>query len=473
MRITSLAVAVSSIVAIFAVNFIGSTPKAESSQPPTPVVSEQIPTEVAVPSMFPGNPIEFFDDFSWRSFLALNWPAKNPTTTRGDADTTKDLSNTHAGVRRVWETWKADYELFQNNGLEPSKWDSFDALTPCPDVSHTGGGKVRLLGTFTPFGEFNQAGAALGSAGSPLVAQNKTYTRYEIRVNKPEYEFIVNEKLYLEKNLPENRVPPGGPLSFTNGSIEVKAAWKELATDAEKMTAVGKYYTITAKVPPPPGSGMASPTKTFALVGFHIAQKTPKMPQWVWSSFEHIDNVPDFGVTPTAGESFSFNDPIKPQKIAPIPPPKQLSLANPPTSPATPEMQVVRGRRLHDKTKEANTRYRTHSKVAGTIWENYLLVMTQWPTNIAVPDGSPFPPNANDTCVANSVMETYFQKTQSCMRCHDDARDRKTDFVWFVHLRAFSENPGLRTKRLGEIMDRIERRQPPELQDKQRMLPDR
>src|SRR4051812_30359331 len=34
-------------------------------------------------------PIEFFDDFSWRSFVALNWSAL--TNTRGDADTTKTV----------------------------------------------------------------------------------------------------------------------------------------------------------------------------------------------------------------------------------------------------------------------------------------------------------------------------------------------------------------------------------------------
>lgn len=439
--------------------------------PPAPDVSADIPTEVAVPDMFPDNPIEFFDDFSWRSFLALNWPAK--ANERGVADATKDLSNTHSAVPRVWETWKADYELFQHNALEPSEWDSFDALTPCPDVPHSGGGKVRILGTFTPFGEFNQAGAALGAVGNPLVAQNKTYVRYEIRVNKPEYEFIASEKLYLEKNLPENRTPPGGPLSFTNGSIEVKAAWKELPTAAEQQAAIGRYYLINAKVPPAPASGVPSPTKTFALVGFHIVQKTPKRPQWVWSSFEHIDNVPDFGTMPPAGAKFSFNDPTQPQAIAPRLAPSQISLSNPPTTPATPDMQVVRERKLHDKTKEANNRYQKHHKVAGTVWENYLLAMTQWPTNIAVPAGAPFPADANGTCVANSVMETYFQKTQSCMRCHDDARDRKTDFVWFVHLRAFSENPTLRAKRVNEIMDRIERRQPSELQDKKRLLPDR
>ena len=46
------------------------------------------------------------------------------------------------------------------------------------------------------------------------------------------------------------------------------------------------------------------------LVGLHIVQKTPIRPQWVWSSFEHIDNVPEPGTTPSIGRRFSFNDPV-------------------------------------------------------------------------------------------------------------------------------------------------------------------
>lgn len=271
-------------------------------------LSPTFPTEVPVEVDVSENPIDIFDEFSWNSFIALNWPAK--ADVRGEADKTKGLGNADLGLPRVWETWKADYELFQPGGLEPSKWESFKAATPCTDVLAEESGKTRILGSFTQFGDMNQA--ALGEAGNPLVAQNRTYVRYELRINKEEYDFIANGKLYLLKNLPQSLGANAPALKFTDGSTELKAAWKELKS-SELEAAKLRYYTIQAKVPAMQ-SGQASETRNFALVGFHIVQKTPKRPQWVWSSFEHVDNLPKDGQT--AG-SCSFNDLTKEQKLDP------------------------------------------------------------------------------------------------------------------------------------------------------------
>ena len=35
--------------------------------------------------------------------------------------------------------------------------------------------------------DFNQSAFLPGVAANPLVAQNRTYTRYEARINEPEY----------------------------------------------------------------------------------------------------------------------------------------------------------------------------------------------------------------------------------------------------------------------------------------------
>ena len=45
---------------------------------------------------------------------------------------------------------------------------------------------------------------------------------------------------------------------------------------------------------PEPVSGPGEPSwkaVTVGLVGFHIAQKTETSPQWIWSTFEHVDNL--------------------------------------------------------------------------------------------------------------------------------------------------------------------------------------
>lgn len=457
MRVSKMVVAVSVMCAL------GLPPLAAAQ--PTPVLVEpsaKIPLEVDIPGGFGGNPIDFFDDYSWRIFLALNWPAVPGS--RGKPDMAKNLSD--VGAPRVWETWKADYEIFQPGGMVPTKWSSLDAVTPCPEVPATGSGNERILGSFSQFGDLNQA--AFGEAGNPLVAQNRTYARYEIRVNEAEYDFIVSRKYYLAESLPKpDPAQPAEP--FTNGSIELKAAWKELKTPEEIAAAAGKYYTVVSKVMGPK-AGKPCESATLALVGFHIVQKTPKRPQWVWSSFEHVDNIPEGA--PPAGKKFSFNDGTKPQKLDPEFAPLPLSADNPQQDDPTP-MQVVRGLPTHPQTTATNAKYQ--AKLAGTVWANYQLVMTQWPTEVNPPDGpgAPFPGDDDTTCTANSVMETYFQDstTSSCMACHDKARSAKLDFVWFVKLRAFSKDPGANDADVKRLMDSLERLKPEEHRDPKRLMP--
>ena len=123
--------------------------------------------------------------------------------------------------RRVWETWKADYEAFQPGGTPPTEWTSFDAVTPCIDIPFSNGGKPRLLAAFSKFS--NLAEADFGAPGNPLVGQNHTYTRYEVRVNRAEYDFIRDHKLYLRETLKKLKEP----LRFSAGAIQVKAAWRD------------------------------------------------------------------------------------------------------------------------------------------------------------------------------------------------------------------------------------------------------
>jgi hypothetical protein len=155
--------------------------------------------------------------------------------------------------------------------------------------------------------------------------------------------------------------------------------------------------------------------------------------------------VPDpAGGPPAPGSTFSFNDPTKPQILDPDAdsPPSPLSEQNRPVDNPDP-VQVVRVMPVHPSTRATNDHYR--EALAGTVWANYRLVVTQWPTQTKDPSkpfpedilGNPFPPNSSSTSIANTTMETYFQDRASCMICHEPARLRKTDFVWFVNVRAF------------------------------------
>ena len=60
--------------------------------PVASITSSSIPNDVCIPANLGGNPIDFFDDFSWKSFVAAVWPAQ--TGNRGKPDPNQPV--THA-----------------------------------------------------------------------------------------------------------------------------------------------------------------------------------------------------------------------------------------------------------------------------------------------------------------------------------------------------------------------------------------
>jgi len=42
---------------------------------PTPQISREAPADVCIPDGFTDLPFDYFDDFSWRAFVSLVWPA--------------------------------------------------------------------------------------------------------------------------------------------------------------------------------------------------------------------------------------------------------------------------------------------------------------------------------------------------------------------------------------------------------------
>lgn len=427
-------------------------PGGDPFPPPKPRVGPDIPPDVEIPKNFPTDrpPTQYFDDYSWRAFLALNWPAKDPLTKRGVPDKDAKLGDPGA---RVWDTYKASWEIFQPKGERPSVWDSYEAIPPCADTKVARGNdrQARLFGRFAfsskggaVLDDVNQAGfpAPLGS----LTAQNKTYVSYEIRVNRGEFEKIRgtdNDKkswLYLGDNLP----PPWGQgpasIAFPNGSLEIKAAWRAFKLPEEEAL-LKRYYHVTAEVFNP-ATEKCEP-KTMGLVGMHIVQKTPTRPQWIWSTFEHVDNAPLTGSDPAAAKwTFNDGDPQKQgidkaNRLLPVVKKDQGPQPNPDP------VQVIRLVDLPAETKKANDLYRNAPGVAGTVWANYFLVRTQWPTvtpPTPVDTSQPYPQGAGNPFpalkVANCTMETrsFLQTSNSCLECHLNAGP--VDFVWFLPVRA-------------------------------------
>jgi hypothetical protein len=399
-----------------------------------------------------------FDWFAWETFVALNWPAaldSNGVPIRGQANASATIGS--PGIR-VWETYKADWETFGTGAQSPvptpwSSWDVNGGMNPCPSSTSAAAAappaKRRMIVMAT---KMDSVFAGINEANSgPLIDQNQKFVRYEIRLNQTMYEQIISpaNKWYLQDSL-------SNPISFTSGvqgtygAMEIKAAWRELVQGKDDFS---RYYNTQATVVDP-GSPPVCRDTTLGLIGFHIAVKTTPFTEWVWATFEHVDNVPDGPINPKTRYSLNNGTTNPPTSVNGFnyPPngasaqtkgPAPLSLNQPLPSNPTP-VQVTRFTAIDSNIVSMNNQFQP--KLAGTVWANYKLTADQWPTNPSSfkvngtypqDSGSPFP---NDH-VANTSAETYFQNAgagalgNSCMQCHYGAAF--TDFSWTVNDQAY------------------------------------
>jgi len=441
-------------------------PDKSEIQLPAPVIDSQIPDEVTfgpgVESAETARP--FFDYFSWQSFVALNWPAAigaDGKAVRGVPSTDSAMKIGNPGVR-VWESYKTDWELFRPGGKAPTPWSSYDlplgSPSPCGDP-----GESKTLAMVTKMDSvldgINQA------FSHPLVDQNRNYVRYEIHVNQPYYQKVVDKQWY---RVDQQSKDPSNPNEFPNRVIEIKAAWKELVAGTDDPS---RFYTTDALIFEPAGSPKCRSAK-MGLIGFHIANKEKHHREWIWSTFEHVDNVPEG--TPVSGLKYSLHNGTnipsslpgydhRPEKINETKPfPVSGDLQRNP-------VQVSRLTPLSDgqvapTTEQMNAKWQ--QALAGTVWQFYKLVSTQWPIvqdgqdfKVGPPGTGTFPKNSDSPFpaakVANSTMETYVQKN-SCMKCHYLAS--QDDFSFLLSERAFTPPPPVNAlmtaaKRAKQISD--------------------
>ena len=399
--------------------------------PPRPSLSPEVPADVCIPDPFNSLTINFFDDYSWRAFVAMVWPAGR--NQRGTAEASRGAG---APGPRVFETFKSLWEVFHDDGSAPtSSFQAYDPPSANACKAATRFGDV-VLATATPYGDIGQAG--IGELTGPVVAQNGRFVRYQTLYNQVAYDYIVRNRFYLRDQLPAIPSPrPDLPvLQFPVGSIAIKAAWLDVRGLSREL--LGRLYKRTAIVRDP-DTGSCS-AQTVGLIGLHIVQKTASRPQWIWSSFEQVDTAPLFAGT--VGD-FLLNDGTP----APMPAENPLPLVPLPKQPAKP-FNVVRSfsTSIHPNTHAANSAWRELLK--DTVWRNYRLIVTQWPLQpgnqaIPVPPSktgdtvSTFPgsgPGATmDSAFANLTMETFDQNRieLGCMSCHNRAR-LAADFMWSV-----------------------------------------
>ena len=380
-----------------------------------------------------------FHKFSWQVFKFLVWPAGSGDRDRGKSDTARSITSMQGP--RVFETFKADWEIFRPNAQEPVPWDEYPPLEPCSNAKEMGPGAM-VLASFNKFGNIKTGGGAVQS--HVLVAQNRTYVRYQAGYNAIIFEKIKGSHLYdagVVRDVPDVR--PGERIPEVAespvGAIIVKSAWIELPGESARVDPPRFYVRHDAWVQDPKKTECRK--ASVGLVGLHVAYKTKSRPQWIWSTFEHVDNVPEPG--DRAGKRYTFNNGKRQTVMTDDPEDRYLiskieasELREPPTP-----YQVIRRQKIDAKVLQVNQVWQGELGRINSVWRNYKLVMTEWPRFPSGPTLDAHGAGPTPKCfpttpaTANTTMETFRQRCDpelTCMGCHNSVR--RTDFIWAIRL---------------------------------------
>lgn len=392
---------------------------------------------------------------SWLTFIALNWPAN--TKTCGPNISASILSGTGP---TVWETYLTDSDVFVGPGFSPQQWCPQTSAAQLNSLPPAVRRQARQAGVRKVFSRLSKASPALKkkpravgaslqtfagieeAVGGVLTDQNGRFVRYEVHLNQDEYSFLRLNNLWSRKgqdyytNTLKKTItfPEGNRQTGFVGAIELKAAWKVLSASEIK----GRRFYMTTGVIYNNEKNQNPSVATLGLVGLHIIHKTQSQPKWIWSTFEHVDNVAPPPGSPL-GAKASFNNPECPPFICP---PNVQTASQPYTelNPATGRplnapVQVMRVNPVGDPSVDGLNKI-FQGLLQGSVWANYQLVSAQWQGELGQLPKPPF--------LANTVIETFNQTpkpptdgiydfpspnynpfascvTASCQKCHSVA----------------------------------------------------
>lgn len=410
-----------------------------------------------------------FDAYSWNLFLALNHDAQGELVTDNSGPT-------------VWERWAESSDIFLKDGAKPVSTPGSFPTRNVPDECkglHDGEIKiVRQVGkrpdVLEEFTEPFQSG--------PLIDANGHYSRFAISVNESMYDYILKNELYNSDgqkafSQADNEVnfacscnegtdDNGNPICAKGGqqgAVMAKAAWKVI--DTAKNDDPSLYHTVEALVYTEQSKDGSRPAmcekQMVGLTGFHIGQKTSNDTQWLWSTFEHVDNVPTKGEVASKPKYNYFTPDCTDCNTVNEPPAQPWNPKDPPLSDARigDRSQIERVIAIHQDTDQMNAQVQSEL-LTGTVWANYELVSTQWPTAATAPNAAPT--EAKNWCsainqvdksgnpapafLANTTLETYIQGTvpqasSSCINCHLNATMTDGQFSDFTYLLERAQGP--------------------------------
>lgn len=276
------------------------------------------------------------------------------------------------------------------------------------------------------------------AGGGLLVDQNGQIVWYSTHMNDAYFKFV-------QQNGGAGYAKASATLNFPVGAAVFKASWKVVPDGP----APAGFYTEQTAVPllmnKPGGGIMVDPSGktrpvTVALVGLHVVGVTDNHPEFLWATFEQIQNAPDLppGLNPTdpvSTQSFTFYAANTPMNACNVK--ATLSVTDPAKQTVAPVTNVFRqfatGDAAPPRTFDINAVNAAAQSEMATIkvkppqpkenvWANYKLIGTLWlqPNSLKPNDSNMVGEGVGSVHLANATLETYFQGPQfSCFLCHN------------------------------------------------------
>lgn len=432
----------------------------------------------------------FMNCFGWQLFIALNWPVDPgwPANAALAGEPNRKISMAQFGVPQVagqpmttapvWASFKDANDIFLPGARPPTGW-GVQTLVPS-NCSSEGSLKALSVGARKFMNatsesatnakhRFHLSSGTLAStpdpimeaAGGWLTDQTGNLVYFERKVGKAEFDYIVKYGLYDAANqmvvaqnsdgnhpaglsLPAGelmRSMPAQPLPQEQlGALELKAAWRILTG---KPQLYGRYLTTVAWLKNP--ATLQCTQQVVGLVGLHIINKTQSSPNFIWTTFEQVDNVQEPGQVPAQQappDGFTFYNPNctggpdvctpnvariqcqqhNPDRECTEPYPRNQPVQTTREHPLPSDMQALNG------AVQASFAQQTNGQ---SVFQYYKLVNVLWITAPTAPDPEPgagakvplsygaFISDSN-VPVANTTMETYVQ-SMNCNVCHQQA----------------------------------------------------
>ena len=346
----------------------------------------------------------YMDIYSWQIFVAVNWPVVSdpdhnppwkPKATFPLLDTVTDPRENSAPDGEIprWITWKKSSEIFPKAGPQPKM--------------------------VTSLSDFSESDSDVPGTMYPLFDQNGKKVYYEIFVNNVEADkikrmFSPGKRIQSQVQFQPGQCKPKDDYDI-EGVIELKLAWKVLHAQKDIRSRFLKRTVHIKKE----GTDEEVPVE-MGLVGMHIAHKTRDHMKWIWSTFEHIDNVRANDL-PDGGKSKPlFSDPA----CKDCPPPNC-----PPPPGSVQKTQLTRDEDIAENTARLNAEARALLSQKKSVLQYYELIGTQYlPKNLDSEE------KIAPKYLRNTVIEPYLSKTEcvgvsqdkpyepsSCIGCHKRA----------------------------------------------------